>query len=1022
MSTTLLALADESFAQAEATDFVTVLESSGPRLAKKWLGNGDIQATDRAKWFRVHEHRLSGPLALSNLLKEIESDPRRCIIRGKLRSDWRERLEDIRLQEKAKGEWTAPPPGDHWVLRRAELFEDAPHHWMLGDEDKFEPSAADPIEDPETAIDEFILKQLGEAFAGVSYHWQLSSSAGHASTAGKLKAHLWFWLAEKRNSAEMRAWATVHKVLDTSVYNVVHLHYTAAPVFEQGVSDPVRKRSGYVSGLVEDTVTLTLTPEVRAAAATVPSKSGKQLKDPREKPGLIGKFHRAFTVEQVVENWLSDQFEWVTDDRLTWLGGNGAAEGAFVREDRQGIGANHNTWPWGANTSANLWDLVRHFKFGHLDTDPVEVAAAKVANNPALLPSYRAMVEMVKALPEVQREEGQGAPLPTVAQVAEKLRAMRPDEILACWLNDTVRMGKGDAHAVIEEVSRLTGRGVRVLAAGLTDARAGAAKQRKEHRLERGANGRMLVQYAPANSTGQARQVEAEIVRTARPGDYVSFGGLLAHVVHKPLPGTHRVDDEGAEAPSVPQIEPLGRASVLEQVQRVAVFHDMREGGPEAIGVPQGIIEFLIDKKDHAAPEVSGLVTHPIVLSEGRILAEDGLHGTTGLFLTGAALPDVRSYTQAEARDALQRIAKAFLDGFEFASNLDAQVAIAGLFTGVQRRLLDSAPGLAILASTQSSGKTTLARRIHILLTGRDMPVATFPQGDETEIQKRLLSLLLRSPAMVCFDNVLDGTTFRSGAIAAAMTSSTIEQRVLGLSRDASCNTNTLFALTGNNLSLGPDEVSRWMVSRLAPQSSRPESRVFRHPDVTGYTLGVRHAVLRDVVGIVAGYLVSGAGIQTASRFPRWDRFVRQPILWAGSVDVAEVFARNSESAEHVMAQEGLLDSLHAVFGEEEFLASDVVDAVTGGDTFTDGIAARGFARLADAERKAMPRRIASALEALRVRNTGSSRAVGRALSAVQGRVAAIGEGDTRMEVALRERMYRGERKFRVEVRGSRAA
>jgi hypothetical protein len=52
----------------------------------------------------------------------------------------------------------------------------------------------------------------------------------------------------------------------------------------------------------------------------------------------------------------------------------------------------------------------------------------------------------------------------------------------------------------------------------------------------------------------------------------------------------------------------------------------------------------------------------------------------------------------------------------------------------------------------QASGKTTLFRKFHIVLTGRDMAVSTFPENDEAEVQKRLLAMLMRSPAMVCFD------------------------------------------------------------------------------------------------------------------------------------------------------------------------------------------------------------------------------------------------------------------------------
>ena len=79
-----------------------------------------------------------------------------------------------------------------------------------------------------------------------------------------------------------------------------------------------------------------------------------------------------------------------------------------------------------------------------------------------------------------------------------------------------------------------------------------------------------------------------------------------------------------------------------------------------------------------------------------------------------------------------------------------------------------------------------LARRLHIIFTGRDMPVSSFPEHDDAEMQKRLLAMFLRSPEMVCLDNITDGLTFRSSAISAVMTSSVLTQRVLGVSRSGS--------------------------------------------------------------------------------------------------------------------------------------------------------------------------------------------------------------------------------------------
>jgi hypothetical protein len=37
--------------------------------------------------------------------------------------------------------------------------------------------------------------------------------------------------------------------------------------------------------------------------------------------------------------------------------------------------------------------------------------------------------------------------------------------------------------------------------------------------------------------------------------------------------------------------------------------------------------------------------------------------------------------------------------------------------------------------------------------------------------------------------------------------------------------------------------------------------------------------VLRDAIGVIAGFVASGELMGTATRFPRWDQLVRQPLI-----------------------------------------------------------------------------------------------------------------------------------------------
>lgn len=578
-------------------------------------------------------------------------------------------------------------------------------------------------------------------------------------------------------------------------------------------------------------------------------------------------------------------------------------------------------------------------------------------------------------------------------QTVANLRAMNPAAILASWVDMALHLQPLETKAIVDEVHRLTGKGKRELNAALRVKRDALRSEKKAVSVARRTGDREKFIHRPENATEQAAQVEALIVKNSPPGAYVQFAGLLSHVVTKAPRYAHQIDNPDNPAPPVLQIEPLNAVEILRRVEGEVVFVNVGSKGDQTpIGVPGPIQNILRDKSDHAAPQVTGVATHPIVSRDGGILSADGLDPETGLFLVGAAVPGVRAFERGEAVHALARLRAALGEGFEFASPLDLDIAVAALLTGLQRRTLDQAPGLAVLASTQSSGKTTLARLLHLLLTGQDLPVSPFNDDSDEAMTKRLLSTLIRNPVMVCFDNIKDGFTFRSAPVATAMTSAVFKDRLLGFSRDIECPTNTLFVLTGNNVSLGADEVSRWMTCRLAPKAARPEKRIFKNPDVVARALDIRTAVLRDAVGIIAGYRTHAAdSIRGCSRFAQWDKMIRQSLMWAGGEDVATVFDRNDAQSEENNAHRGLLLALQKEFQKRWFTSREVVIATS---QSLDGSV------------------LADCLEALRVSKISDTRSVGHCLTSRVGRVATFNDGELVLNAV--ENANTGIRRFQV--------
>jgi hypothetical protein len=561
-------------------------------------------------------------------------------------------------------------------------------------------------------------------------------------------------------------------------------------------------------------------------------------------------------------------------------------------------------------------------------------------------------------------------------EIIEYLQVLPQEEILKRWTRLMRYASRAVAEESIAEVARLTGKGVRPLKAALKDEQAAIKQARAASATQARVGSRKSMLVLPEDQTKQANEVEELIAVAAQPGEFVSFGGVLSQVAVREIPYTHLIDNEKEAPPPVPQLAPLDKVAVLAFAERVVVFNVMTMSGPQPVNVPHGIIEIILKKREHAVPKVTGLILHPVVLTDGTILMKAGLDAATGLYLYDAEIPDVRPYTQDEARVALTRLRDTFLEGFEFRSELDADAALSMLFTGVERRLLAEAPGYALLAARQSSGKTTLARRAHVVLTQHDMPVTTYPDGHEEEMQKRLLAAYSRAPTMIVFDNLADGTTLQSSALALAMTSAIYRQRVLGESREIDAPSNVLMVATGNNVKLGSDELTRWLSIWLEPSVLRPQERVFAHPDVVGHARQIRTQVLRDVLGIIAGYLKSGAQIARGTRFNRWDKLVRQPLLWAGASDLQEVFTMNTMVSEDEQALEALHTALHTLHGSEEFGARDVVK----------DIESHGWGDGGDDDRSKASRALEQVLGTLGAKDVHSLRSVGKALSGAVGK------------------------------------
>lgn len=123
---------------------------------------------------------------------------------------------------------------------------------------------------------------------------------------------------------------------------------------------------------------------VSSRASAIHTSEIKKAGDPTEKKGLIGSFCRTYTIQEVIEKYLSEEYTG-EGDRYTYLGGS-TVGGVVIYEDKFAY-SHHGTDPAGGKLS-NAFDLVRLHKFGQLDkTDMEDEGVTKK-------PSYKEMIKL----------------------------------------------------------------------------------------------------------------------------------------------------------------------------------------------------------------------------------------------------------------------------------------------------------------------------------------------------------------------------------------------------------------------------------------------------------------------------------------------------------------------------------------------------------------------------------------------------------------------------------------------------
>ena len=291
-------------------------------------------------------------------------------------------------------------------------------------------------------------------------------------------------------------------------------------------------------------------------------------------------------------------------------------------------------------------------------------------------------------------------------------------------------------------------------------------------------------------------------------------------------------------------------------------------------------------------PLLEGIIHSPTLRPDGSLLERPGYDETTGLFFdsNGTTFPTLPHHaTLDEARSALGLLQEVVRD-FPFAHPWDFSAWVSAVLSLVCRYTIQGCVPLhGITATTRGSGKSLLADTIALIGTGH--PAARWSQVfDEDEERKRLLALALDGDPLICIDNIT--APLGSGALAMALTSRSIKDRVLGSTQTKEAPMSAVFLCTGNNVQYVGDVARRVVPIAIDPVMERPEERTgFAHPQLLPWVTQHRPQLTIAALILVHAYFDAGCptqGLTPFGSFEPWSDLIRQALVWAGEADPCE--------------------------------------------------------------------------------------------------------------------------------------
>lgn len=221
-------------------------------------------------------------------------------------------------------------------------------------------------------------------------------------------------------------------------------------------------------------------------------------------------------------------------------------------------------------------------------------------------------------------------------------------------------------------------------------------------------------------------------------------------------------------------------------------------------------------------------------------------------------------------------------------------------------------PGTAFIANAAGVGKTLLADIIGHISYGTSVPTSAYPE-DNIEARKVAMSLALAGKPFVLFDNLGEGATYGLPALDALLTSTELNDRLLGTMKTVTAPVRMQPMATGNNIAPSKDAHRRWTVCQLHTDLETPYEREdIEIPEILPYILDHRAEYLGAALTILVGHAKADrppAAKAKLGKFENWDLHIRGAVKWATGLDPAHTMKEIARMAPERLNKAALIDA-----------------------------------------------------------------------------------------------------------------